>query len=220
VRRHSWPERDPRPKAANLPKEGLEQLHTRAEKFVQKSLILHELVDDVQLCRGRLYLWRGPEDLMARITPLSPRSMLLETQHRNSWVEHKRGQLTSVLNVVEGDTKGSFHGLGSLIGKRRGGKRSVQVVLQRDLKIPVGILAKPEHWYRRHRMPAIAEVSDANDRSLVRFVSDGISGSFHGTCLYAFRDGRWGCYTIRPSASESIATAEKWLNKRDWEDWG
>lgn len=35
---------------------------------------------------------------------------------------------------------------------------------------------------------------------------------------------RWrlpaGCYTIKPSTSETIATAEAWLDKREWEDWG
>ena len=40
------------------------------------------------------------------------------------------------------------------------------------------------------------------------------------TCLYALTDGEWSCYTIKPSASETIATAETWIKKRDWEDWG
>ena len=71
-----------------------------------------------------------------------------------------------------------------------------------------------------HRKPWIDEVSNAKDRALVRFVACGISGSFHGTCLYALRDGEWGCYAIKPSASETIATAEAWLEKRDWADWG
>jgi hypothetical protein len=55
---------------------------------------------------------------------------------------------------------------------------------------------------------------------LVRFAANGISGSFHGTCLYALRDGEWGFYTIKLMASETISSAEKWLDKRDWEDWG
>ena len=71
-----------------------------------------------------------------------------------------------------------------------------------------------------HRKPAIAEVSATNDGVLIRFVADGMSDSFYGTCMYALRDGAWGCYTIKPSASETIATAETWLNNRDWEDWG
>jgi hypothetical protein len=219
-RNRGWPERVPRPKVAKLPKEGLQQLHARAVKFVEESDILRELVETVQLSRGRLYLWREPEDLMARITPLSPRSMLLETPRRNSWDEYKRGQLTTVLKIVEGDSTGTFHGLGSAVAKQHGRDRSAQVVLHRDLKIPVRILAEPRDWYRMHRKPSIAEVSDTKDRALVRFVADGMSGSFHGTCLYALRDGEWGCYTIKPSASETIATAETWLNKRDWEDWG
>jgi hypothetical protein len=174
----------------------------------------------VQLARGRLYLWREPDDLMARITPLGPQSMLLESPRGNSWTEHKRGQLATVLKVLEGDTQGTFHGLGSLVAKQRGGKPSEQVVLHRDFKIHVRVLAEPGYWYSMHRKPAIAEVNDTKDRVLVRFVTYEISGSFHGTCLYALRDGEWGCYTIKPSASETISSAEKWLDKRDWEDWG
>ena len=157
---------------------------------------------------------------MARITPLGPRSMLLESPRRNSWTEHKRSQLATVLKVSEGDTQGTFHVLGSLVAKQRKSKPSAQIVLHRDLKIPVRVLAEPKYWYSMHRKPAIAEVSDTKDRVLVRFATDGISGSFHGTCLYALRDGEWGCYTIEPSASETISSAEKWLDKRDWEDWG
>ena len=219
-RNRGWPERVLRPKAAKLSKEELQRLRARAVKFVEESVILHELVEEVQLARGRFYLWREPEDLMARITPVGPRSMLLETPRRNSWTEHKRGQLATVLKFVESDTKGTFHGLGSLVAKKRGGTPSAQALLRRRLKIPVRVLAEPGYWYSMHRKPVIAEVSYAKDRALVRFVAHGMSGSFHGTCLYALRDGEWGCYTIKPSASETIATAETWLDKRDWEDWG
>ena len=214
-----WPERVPRPKAAKLSKEQLQLLQARAAKFVEESIILRELVEEVQLARGRIYLWREPEDLMARITPLGPRSMLLETPRRNSWTEHKRGQLATVLKYVESDTRGTFHGLGSLVARKRGAKPSAQQILHRDFKVPIRVLAEPEYWYSMHRKPAIAEVNDTKDRVLVRFATYGMSGSFHGTCLYALKDGEWGCYTIKPSASETIATAEKWLNKRDWEDW-
>jgi len=171
---------------------------------------------DNQLSRGRLYLWRGPDDLMARITPLGPRSMLLETPPRNSWIEHRRGQLATVLKAVEGNSEGTFHGLGSLVAK---GSRSAQAVLHRDLKIPVRTIAEPECWYSMHRKPVIAEVSGPGDRVLVRFVAHGMTGSFHGTCMYALRDGEWGCYTIKPGASETIATAENWLGKREWNGW-
>ena len=220
-RRHGgWPESVPRPKAAKLSKEVLQRLQARAAKFVEGSIILSELVGEVQLARGRLYLWQEPEDLMARITPLGPRAMLLETPRRNSWTEHKRGQLATVLKYVESDTSGTFHGLGSLVARKRGAKPSAQQILHRDFKVPIRVLAEPEYWYSMHRKPEIAEVNDTKDRVLVRFVAYGMSGSFHGTCLYALKDGEWGCYTIKPSASETIATAETWLNKRDWEDWG
>jgi hypothetical protein len=219
-RNRNWPERTPRPKAAKLSKDLLQRLHARAEEFVKESLILRELVKEVRLSRGRLYLWREPQDMMARITPLGPRSMLLETPRRNTWTEQKRGQLKTVLNFIESDTRGTFHGLGALVAKKGGGAPSAQSILHRDLKIPVRVLAEPSDWYSLHRTPVIAEISTAKDRALVRFVAQAISGSFQGTCLYALRDGEWGCYTIKPSASETIATAETWLNNRDWKDWG
>ena len=111
-RYRSWPERTPRSKAANLPPEALQRLHARVARFVEESAILSELLGNVQLARGRLFLWRQSDDLMARITPLGPRLLLLESPRRNSWTEHKRGQLRTVLRVLEGDTQGTFHGLG------------------------------------------------------------------------------------------------------------
>lgn len=218
-RNQGWPERTPRPKLAKLTREALQRLHARATEFVEKSVILRELLKDVKLARGRLYFWREPGDLMARITPLGPRSMLLESPRGDSWTKHKRGLLATVLKVLEGDTRGTFHGLGSLVAKQPGGKPSVQVVLNREFKIPVRVLAEPGYWYSMHRVPVIAEVSDALDRALVHFIAYGISSSFHGTCLYALRDGEWGCYTIKPSASKTIASAETWLDRRDWDDW-
>jgi len=71
-----------------------------------------------------------------------------------------------------------------------------------------------------HRKPAIAEVNDTKDRVLVRFATYGMPGSFHGICLHALKDGEWGCYTVKPRTSETIATAETWLNKRGREHWG
>jgi len=157
---------------------------------------------------------------MARITPLGPRLLLLESPRGNSWTENQRGSLGTVLRVLARDTRGTFHGLGSLVAKPRQGEPSAQVILHRDLKIPVRVLAEPRYWYSMHRRPVIVEVNRRKDRVLVRFVAFGISGSFHGTCLYALRDGEWGCYTIKPSASQTIASAEQWLDKRKWEDWG
>lgn len=151
-----------RPKAAKLPHEGLERLHVRAAQLVEGSVVLRELVEDVQLARGRLYLWRQPEDLMARITPLGPRSMLLEAPRGNSWTEEKRGQLTTVLKTLELDTLGTFHGLGALAIDDHQGDPPVQVVLHRELGVPVRVLAEPRYWYSMHRTPVIEEISEAN----------------------------------------------------------
>ncbi len=50
-RNRGWPERTPQPKAAKLPREALQRLHARAAKSVEESLILCELLDDVQFVR-------------------------------------------------------------------------------------------------------------------------------------------------------------------------
>jgi hypothetical protein len=74
-------------------------------------------------------------------------------------------------------------------------------------------------WYSYHRVPQIMEANKDRTRVLVRFTAANMSGSFGGTCLYAQRDGSWGAYPIRPSESQSIATAEAWLVKRKWDGW-
>ena len=99
------PAAGPRPKMAKLPREQMLRRLARAVEFVEESVVLRELVEEVQLARGRLYLWRESEDLMARITPIGPRSMLLEAPRRNAWTEHKRGLLATVLKHMEGDIR-------------------------------------------------------------------------------------------------------------------
>ncbi len=157
---------------------------------------------------------------MARVTPLDPRSMLLEAPRGDSWTEQKRGPLATVLRTLAADSVGTFHGLGALAEDHLDGDPPAQVFLHRGVGVPIRVLAEPRYWYAMHRKPAIAEVSAGRDRVLVRFVAFGLSGPFSGTCLYALRDGEWGCYTIRPSASGAIGTAEAWLGKRGWEGWG
>jgi len=68
-----------------------------------------------------------------------------------------------------------------------------------------------------HRTPEIVET--APERALVSFESFGNFGSFGGTCLYARIDGKWGCYTVRPSEAGTIESAVAWLTKRKWEGW-
>ncbi len=177
-------------------------------------MVLGELLENLQLARGRQYFWRQTKGLMARITPLGPRSMLLESPFSNSFTEKKRGQLATVLSALEGDITGTFHGLGSLVKEPRDGKPAAQIVLHREIGIPVHVLAEPRYWYSMHSKPVIAKIDNRKERVLVRFVTDGLSGSFHGTCPYALRDGEWGCYTIKPSASGNVSSAEQWLKKR------
>ncbi len=205
---------------AKLSQTGLERLHATASRFVARSAVLKELVAKVELSRGRVYFWRGDDDLMARVTPLTRVTFLLEAPRRNGWSEHKRGASRPVLSALERDVYGTFHGLGALAVKKKGGAESVQATLHRDFRVPLHVLAEPRYWYSMHRKPRIVEADREHERALVRFEAFGLSGSFHGTCLYARIDGEWDCYTIKPSASASISSAEAWLEKRGWEDWG
>jgi uncharacterized Zn finger protein len=100
-RSRAMPERAQRPKAVKLPSEALQRLHLRAVGLVEKSPALRELVQQVQPARGRLYLWWEPGDLMARITPIEPGPLLLETSSGKSWTEIKRGRLATVLKALE-----------------------------------------------------------------------------------------------------------------------
>jgi len=195
-------------------------LQARASELVKGSLVLRPLLADILLARGRLYLRREPDDIMARITPLDSEVMLLESPRGSNWTEHKRGPLATVLKVVEGDTAGTFHGLGCLVSAQSPGNPAPQLILFRDFGIPVEVLAEPRDWYSRHRQPEIVEASDSKDLLLVRFVHDGFASPIEGTCLYARREALWGCYTIKPSAAGSISTAQAWLEKRKWKDWG
>jgi hypothetical protein len=220
-RSNRWPAYRPRPKVAKLSTSELERFHASASRFVARSAVLKDLVAEVQLARGRVYFWRGEDDLMARVTPLSRQTLLLEAPRRNGWSEHKRGSARAVLGALERDIYGTFHGLGALARRRKkDGERSVQEILHADYGVPLSVLAEPRYWYSMHRTPTLVETDRARERALVRFGAFGPSGSFHGTCLYARVDGTWGCFTIKPSASASIASAEAWLLKRDWQDWG
>ncbi len=96
---------------------------------------------------------------------------------------------------------------------------SLQEALFHYFGLPIEIIAQPRPWYSYHRKPHIAGCSEDRSRVLVRFSAESLQGSFGGTCLYAQRDGSWGCYAIRPSESKSIATAEAWLVKRKWKGW-
>jgi hypothetical protein len=183
-----------------------------------------------------------------RITPLidAKGTLLLEQErHKGRWSEIARGSARKLIKAIAGDTKGTFHGLGALDeALRRAGKGLERLPVQREGKaafvstetgeacstqealfhyfgLPLHVLVEPSEWYSYHRKPAIVEGNEDRTRVLVRFGAMSWSGeSFGGTCLYALRDGRWGAYRIRPSEGRDIASAEAWLVKRKWRQWG
>jgi hypothetical protein len=98
---------------------------------------------------------------------------------------------------------------------------SAQEALFHHFGLPLHVLVEPAEWYSYHRKPTIVEGSEDRTRVLVRFGAMSSSGeSFGGTCLYACREGNWAAYRIRPSESRDITTAEAWLVKRKWKQWG
>ena len=184
-----------------------------------------------------------------RITPLQERlgELLLEAPYgQDQWSGVGTGSPERLIKLVAGDTKGTFHGLGALDkslqhAAKAGVERlpvvqrdrnefayaetdkrcSVQETLYHFFGLPIHVIAQPSGWYSFHRTPRIVEFSVDGTRVLVRFTAMSWSGeSFGGTCLYLRREERWGAYTIKPNQSQNIATAEAWLAKRNWRDWG
>jgi len=188
----------------------------------------------------------GGVEAWGRITPLADSAdLLLEQEGRKgSWSEIARGSARKFIKTVASDTKGTFHGLGALDKMlRRTGKGLERLQVKREgmtfvytesgevcspqealfhyFGLPLHVLVEPSEWYSYHRKPMIIEGSEDRSRVLVRFGAMSSSGeSFGGTCLYAYRDGRWGAYRIRPSESRDIDSAEAWLVKRKWRQWG
>jgi len=187
-------------------------------------------------------------EVIGRITPLSKptNALLLETEYqKGSWTESARGSARELIDRVAGDTEGAFHGLGvldnsirvsegaterqavemqqdrQLVYTETGRKCSVQEALYHFFELPIPVIAEPSQWIRYRRRPEIVEVNEDRSRILVRFSAESLSGdSFGGTCLYARVLGDWNAYTIKPNQSRSIASAEAWLEKRKWKDWG
>lgn len=183
--------------------------------------------------------------VMGRVTPLadSAPNLLLEVEYRRgSWSEITRGSVQKVMNAIANDTAGAFHGLGSLnksLRKAGQGLQRLPVTMRRGkfvfsesgqpcstqealfhyFGLPLEVVAEPRTWYAYHRKPHIVEVSPDRRRVLVRFSASSLSGEFGGTCLYICREGRWEVFTIKPSESDEIGSAERWLEKRKWQAW-
>jgi hypothetical protein len=249
-----WPERTPRPKARSLSEEEKKKLLATMSKEISSSPVLKGLGIQVRVQRGRFYLEQVITEndsteivALGRITPLanSESDLLLEVEYREGrWSEVARGSAQKLVRAVAADTKGTFHGLGSLDkllrksgkglerlpvkvqGKTKfvyaetGDECSAQEALFHHFGLPLTVIAEPSEWYSYHRKPKIVEWRKDGTRVLVRFTAESLSGGeFGGTCLYACQDGVWEAYTIRPSESRDIASAESWLVKRKWRAW-
>jgi hypothetical protein len=253
--RHEWPDRPARPKVRRLSADERNGYVNGIVRAIERSPVLSALNVEVHALRGRFYIERCYFDeegelidtvTLGRITPVadSAASLLLEVEYRKgSWSEIAKGSVQKVMNAIANDTKGTFHGLGSLNkslqkagkglqrlpvkmrGKARfvfsktGQQCSTQEALFHYFGMPIDVIAEPRTWYCYHRKPHIIEVSRDRQRVLVRFSTSSLSGEFGGTCLYICRDGEWGAYTIRPNQSGDIASAETWLEKRKWREW-
>ena len=214
--RHQWSERPPRPKVHWLSAERQQDILAKMTKEIAKSPILSGFGLQVRFLRGRFYVelpLPSGNVVWGRITPVA-NELLLEHEWR-SWNEIARGTPQKLIKTIAGDTRGTFHGLGSLDSSLRkagqgltrlamkikdntfvygesGEGCSVQEALFHYFGLPIEIIAQPRLWYSYHRTPHIAEGSKDRTRVLVRFSAFSLSGSFGGTCLYAQRDGELG----------------------------
>jgi len=241
--RRNWSARPHRPKVRRLAADEQKKLLAQMAKEIARSPVLSGFGIQVRFLRGRFYVERPrPSGVEAwgRITPLAD-DLLLEVERR-SWNEVARGSAQKLIKVIAGDTRETFHGLGSLDHSLRNPGQgltrlpmkvkdnkfiysdtsegcTVQEALFHYFGLPIEVIAQPAVWYSYHRTPRIVECAEDRTRVLVRFSAVSLSGTFGGTCLYAQRDGSWGAYPIRPSQSGSIASAEAWLVKRKWKAW-
>lgn len=142
---------------------------------------------------------------------------------------HGLGSLNdSLCKELQGLTRQEVHAEGnSFVFAASGKPCTVQEALFHFFGIPIRILVQPRGWYAMHRTPIIVEYSADGSRVLTQFIASTLSGAIVGTCLYVRHDDKaepgkpppWGAYTIRPSASESIASASVWIVKRGWDSW-
>ncbi len=252
--RNRWPERQPRPKVKPLSKSQKVQILTIFSDGIEASPVLSALNIRVKALRGRFYferLWDVDEDdpeveVIGRATPLDgfEDTLLLEVEKRKgNWYKVMQGTARAVVKTIATDTKGTFHGLGTLDASLRqtggslnrldvkkqagfrfvytqtGAECTVQEALFHFFGVPIEIIAEPREWYVYHRHPEIVEVSPDHASVLVEFTAMSMSGSFGGTCLYTIVDNQWQAFTIKPNQSHSIAAAIAWLERHEWQDW-
>jgi len=255
MRRRFERARPPRPQVRKLTADERDQLLGEMAEEIARSPVLSAFDVQVKALRGRFYLewqYHSPEEpsereTRGRMTPLEDADgkLLLEVNYgKSNWSEFARGKSRPLIRHIAKDTKGTFHGLGSLdqslrrareagvddLPMKKAGKTKFvyketdkictpQEALYHYFKLPIPVIAEPRIWYQHHRTPRIIESSKDRTRVLVRFFASSLYGEFSGTCLYLNWEGEWGAYTIRPNQSDSIAAAEDWLVKRKWKPW-
>lgn len=253
--RRCWPERKPRPKVRKLSKAQKDEILSKLLNGIESSPVLMALNIRVRALRGRFYieqLWQDDANdeqeavVIGRLTPLvSPKGrLLLEAEKsKGNWYQVKTGFAKSLIEHVANDTKGTFHGLGTLnksivvggnerlpvrmdeelnfIYESTGEICSTQEALYHFFGIPIDVIAEPSEWYIYHRTPWITEVSDDLRSVLVRFISrDRYGANFGGTCLYTnVHEDEWDAYPIKPNQSQNIESSISWLEKREWNSW-
>jgi hypothetical protein len=186
------------------------KLLAQMAREIARSPVLSGFALQVRVLRGRFYVERGTPlgvEVWGRITPLAG-NLLLEVERRN-WNEVARGSASKLIKVIAGDSRGTFHGLGSLDHSLRqagqgltrlpmqlendgflytdtGAGCTVQEALFHFFGLPIEVIAQPVVRYSYHRTPRIVEYAPDRKRVLVRFSATSWSGgSFGGTCLYA-----------------------------------
>src|SRR5262249_402340 len=115
--RRNWSdyERPRRPKVRRLDDAEKEKLLAALIREIGRWRVVGALGVEVQALRGRFYVERPtPEgtEPWGRITPVED-DLLLEVEHR-SWKEVARGSPQKLIKAIASDTRGTFHGLGSL----------------------------------------------------------------------------------------------------------
>lgn len=252
-RHGGWPERTRRPAVRKLEAKETQAVVDSLTAALQASPVLTALRYRIQARRGRFYYETEGESagefvVVARVTPLTDEaaSFLLEVeQSSGSWSSEYKGTVNGVGKCVEGDSEGTFHGLGRLdasIRKAVAEKRprllfeqrkplhyhavstgkvfSVPEVLFHVFEVPIPVIAQPIGWYQCHRKPSLCEVDETEKRILVEFAAETFMGeSFGGRCLYCRHNGTWHAFRIKPNQSASIASSLAWLEKREWKPW-
>ena len=188
-------EKPPRPKVRRLSAAEQQEVLASMNKAIARSPVLSAFGIRARLLRGRFYLERTMQsgiDVWGRITPVgeAKSEFLLEVERRaGSWSEVAKGSVLKLVNRMANDTRGTFHGLGSLetslrkagqgltrqavkaSGKAKftyaetGKMCGVQETLFHFFGLPVEVIAQPSRWYSYRRNPRIVEFS--KDRTKV-----------------------------------------------------